>query len=112
MNEPYNKQIIPITEIAIFQFKLNGQELESFNRGRFRCIFYLFPNLTPTTVIHVRIHVVLLTKKGALSHSLVDVNSAELCMHGGKFSVIKDLTREKRWLACSSNMITVVCSDQ
>lgn len=33
VNEPYNKQIIPITEIAIFQFKLNGQELESFNRG-------------------------------------------------------------------------------
>lgn len=42
-----------------------------------------FPQSDPTTVIHVRIHVVLLTKKGALSHSLVDVNSAELCMHGG-----------------------------
>lgn len=71
-----------------------------------------FPQSDSNDCHSVRIHVVLLTKKGALSHSLVDVNSAELCMHGGKFSVIKDLTREKRWLACSSNMITVVCSDQ
>lgn len=42
-------------------------------------------------VIYVRIYVVFLIKKGVFFYLLVDVNSVELCMYGGKFSVIKDL---------------------
>lgn len=62
-------------------------------------------------VIYVRIYVVFLIKKGVFFYLLVDVNSVELCMYGGKFSVIKDLIWEKRWLVCLLNMIIVVCFD-